>query len=689
MPVILCPQCGKPTASGLCAGACPECLAASMLGNWDQLEETTEPAPEAIITRVADYDVLRVLGRGGMGVVCRARDRLLGREVALKLIHSGVLASDEELRRFRLEAEAVASLRHPHLIVVHETGEADGQPYFTMTLAEHGTLAARIQQSGALPPHTAASLVRDVASAVHHAHSRGVLHRDLKPANILFDSDDHALVSDFGLARFTGADSVTKSGSLLGTPGYLAPEVASGSAGHTTSSDVYALGVILFECLTGRPPFENDSPLALLKSITEDETPAPSSLIAGIDHDLEAICLRSLEKDPARRYPSAEAMGADLSLWLAGEPVSARHPPLTERFWRWAQRNQSRAVLYSMATVSVFILVLLSAVWNVLLSTEQSHTEEARYRSEVRRAALLRDYAVQFMSSPATMLRALPHLEEAATLTTGDVSEDQAIQLRQRVIQRLSPLLLQQWKITTAQPELAWSPDSRTAAFTDDKTVTAFDLARSTSGDAALATLTQTAPRTAMPVPDDGNIVLHTLWSPDGNGLLVHSRGQVRLWKRSKPLARWQGSSLLQAWFDAEGRLLLRTSKGALELHPDGTTTDMGSLAPPAPDNAAPALTLSLEPNGIVPVWRGKIGGQEASDPLPHPSPVTSTALAPANRYLATCTQDKTLRVWELATGLLVTPPIPVMSGQPHLAWDATKHRLAVWTDHEVVLFDW
>jgi len=155
-----------------------------MLQDWDQLSSPSAISLEPVITRVADYDVLRVIGRGGMGVVCRARDRLLGREVALKLIHSGVLASDEELRRFRLEAEAVARLRHENLIVIHEAGEADGQPYFTMTLAEGGTLAARLRTLGRLEPREAAQMLESIAHGVHHAHTRGVLHRDLKPADI-------------------------------------------------------------------------------------------------------------------------------------------------------------------------------------------------------------------------------------------------------------------------------------------------------------------------------------------------------------------------------------------------------------------------------------------------------------------------------------------------------------------------
>ena len=249
-----------------------------MLGEWGDIGELESPPDEMIITRVADYDVLRVLGRGGMGVVCRARDRLLGRDVALKLMHSGVLASDEELRRFRTEAEAVARLRHPNLVSIYEAGDSDGQAYYTMSLAEGGTLAQKLADQGAMDSRAAAELVECIANAIHHAHARGVLHRDLKPANVVFDGTGTPLVSDFGLARFTSEASVTNSGSLIGTPAYLAPEVASGNAGHTTSSDVYALGVILYECLTGQPPFDNDSPLALLKMITERDPPSLSIL---------------------------------------------------------------------------------------------------------------------------------------------------------------------------------------------------------------------------------------------------------------------------------------------------------------------------------------------------------------------------------------------------------------------------
>lgn len=687
-----CPQCGKPVSGGLCAGACPECLANSMLGDWDDLDAVEEESSEPIITRIADYDVLRVLGRGGMGVVCRARDRLLGREVAMKLIHSGVLASDEELRRFRLEAEAVASLRHPHLIVVHEAGEADGQPYFTMTLAEGGTLANRLKIRGPMEPHVAAAMVRDIALAVQHAHSRGVLHRDLKPANIVFDADDQALVSDFGLARFTGKDSVTKSGALLGTPAYLAPEVASGSAGHTTSSDVYALGVMLYECLTGRPPFEAETPFALLKNITEREPPAPSALRAEVDHDLEAVCLRTLEKDPARRYASAEAFASDLARWLAGEPVTARHPPATERFWRWAQRNQSRAVLYSMAAVSVFFLVVLSAIMNVLLSTEKFRTEDAMHRGETRRAALLRDHAVQFMSREETLLRAVPHLQEASDLSTGDALQDHAIRMRQRVVKRLAPVLQAQWRTVTTLPILAWSQDSKMATCTDGTRVQAFDLAagsEATAGEGA--GLTRTTPAAPMEVPDDGSVVLGSLHSPDGQHVLVRSRGIVKLWSEPRPLPSWPVKGIGQAWFNDGGTLFTESGKGTFKLDAEGSwvTADGSQPATPDPIQALP-LTATAEPNGLVHIWRGKPGDAEVSDPLPHPVAVVATAFDSTNRYLATLTRDQKLQVWEVGTGLIVTPPVPVKAGPgAQIIWDPSRYQLAVWDADEITLLDW
>ncbi len=679
MPDILtCPQCGKAASGGLCAGVCPECLASSMLGEWEDPDHDQLPEPEEpIITRVADYDVLRVLGRGGMGVVCRARDRLLGREVALKLIHSGVLASDEELRRFRIEAEAVASLRHPNLIVIHEAGEADGQPYFTMTLADGGTLARRLSDKGPLEAPIAARLVQQIAEAVHHAHTRGVLHRDLKPANILFDHEGQPIVSDFGLARFTGADSVTKSGALLGTPAYLAPEVASGKASHTTSSDVYALGVILFESLTGRTPFENEAPLALLKAITEDEPPRPSSLVDGIDRDLEAVCLRALEKDPSRRYPSSEALATDLGRWLADEPVTARHPPITESVWRWAERHQTRAVLYFMAALTVIILIMLSAVMNVVMSTQQNRTAEAMHRSEASRARLLRDHAVQFLVTPATMLQALPHLDEAVTISTDHAIQDHAIRLRQRVVQRLAPQRVAHWACTQPSPVLAWSADSTTATCQDGALLHTATLSSSgrTSSDAPLA------------IPDIGISIRRSLHSPDGRSIILQARQNVSVYTKPEPLPKWSGTGLQKVWFDDNGRLILRTALGSHTLPPSSGFEPPQDA--PVPEPSAAPITASIVEQTFVCIWRGKPGEAELCDPLPHSAPVTTTAIDPSARYIATLTSAGELRVWELATALPITPPLPVKPSLNRIAWDAAHYHLAVWSDTDCVLFNW
>lgn len=689
-----CPQCGKPITTGLLGGACPECLASSILLDWDQLCSPAAAASEPVITRIADYDVLRVIGRGGMGVVCRARDRLLGREVALKLIHSGVLASTEELRRFRLEAEAVARLRHEHLIVIHEAGEADGQPYFTMTLAEGGTLAARLQKLGTLEPEESARLLEGIARGVHHAHARGVLHRDLKPANIVFDSENRPLVSDFGLARFTGADSVTNSGTLLGTPAYLAPEVASGAASHTTGSDVYALGTILYECLVGRPPFENESPLALLKMITERDPPPPSSLVPGIDRDLEAVCLRALEKDPLRRYPSAEALANDLSRWLRREPVDARHPPQSERFWRWAQRNQTRAVLYSMAAMTLLIMIALSGLMNVVLSTEQISTAAAMRQSEIRRATLLRDHAAQYMADESTLLRALPYLEEAAELGTSDATQDHAIRLRQRVVTRLAPRMMHRWPIQDLYPALAWSPDSCIAAIHDSAVKQAWNVQTHQVAQSEGATLRMTSPQQPMQVPDDGHLPLRSLHSPDGQHVLVHSREGVTLWSRARMPVRWQGHGLEQAWFDARGRLLLKTAAQTLQVQANAATEVLAEVVPP-PSQVVPPSALcavrdlvAVADGARVRIWRGKVGEREISEPLPHSAPIVAAAFDTGGLYLATVAKDEHLRVWEVATGLPVSPAIDVRTNT-RLTWDSTRQMLAVWSATEVLWFDW
>jgi tRNA A-37 threonylcarbamoyl transferase component Bud32 len=323
-----------------------------------------QPAPEVI----GDYEVLGELGRGGMGVVYRAWHTRLQRIVALKVIRSGELASAAEVNRFRAEAENVAQLDHPNIVPVYEVGEFQGLPFLTMKLIEGGSLAGVGKSWAGTQPRRAAELVAILAHAVHHAHQRGILHRDLKPGNVLLDAQGQPHIADFGLAKRLGkAEGQTQTGAILGTPSYMAPEQASGHSNQVTlAADVWALGAILYELLTGRPPFVGESVAETLLKVVGDEAVPPARLAPQVPRDLEAVCLKCLEKDPARRYVSAEELADDLRRWLRGEPTQARRVGMLGRAWRWCRRNP---VVVSLATAVVLVLtagVIVSTTFAVL-----------------------------------------------------------------------------------------------------------------------------------------------------------------------------------------------------------------------------------------------------------------------------------------------------------------------------------
>jgi predicted Ser/Thr protein kinase len=309
-------------------------------------DATAETPAERVA--VPGYEVLGVLGKGGMGVVYRARQVSLNRVVALKMVlHAGQAGSDE-LRRFAAEAEVVASLDHPHIVPLYEVGQWDGYPYYTMKLIEGGSLAAQLPRL-ARDPKAAAAVIEAVARAVHHAHQRGVLHRDLKPANILLDADGQPHVTDFGLARrLEGGSSLTQTGAIVGTPSYMAPEQAGGKKDLTTAVDVYSLGAILYEILTGRPPFRAETPLDTLLQVLEQEPQPPRVINPQVDRDLELICLKCLAKDPHQRYGSAQDLAEDLERWRTGQPLSVRPPGMGRVLWLWLRKN-IRVTLWTMA----------------------------------------------------------------------------------------------------------------------------------------------------------------------------------------------------------------------------------------------------------------------------------------------------------------------------------------------------
>jgi WD40 repeat protein/tRNA A-37 threonylcarbamoyl transferase component Bud32 len=322
-----------------------------------------------------DYELLEVIARGGMGVVYKARQVSLNRLVALKMILKGELAIERDVARFRAEAEAAANLDHPHIVAIYEVGEHDGQQYYAMRYVE-GTSLARHPRSDA---GSEAQLLAVVAHAVHHAHVRGILHRDLKPSNILVNTAGAPLVTDFGLAKRVDADrSLTDSGALIGTPRYMAPEQAASRKDLTVAVDVYSLGVVLYERLTGRTPFTGETMLEVLRQVREAEPPRPSSVMPGLDTDLETICLKCLEKDPGRRYGSAAALADDLERWLRGEPTIARPAGRLERMVKWVRRRPTAAALLLISLVALVTLVSGSIAFTLRLQEQVYQTEQAR-----------------------------------------------------------------------------------------------------------------------------------------------------------------------------------------------------------------------------------------------------------------------------------------------------------------------
>ena len=269
----------------------------------------------------------------------------------------------DAIQRFRIEAEAVARLDHPQIVPIYEMGEHGGFPFISLKLIAGGDLERHIPRLRN-DPRAIARLMREVARAVHYAHLRGILHRDLKPSNILLDEHDEPHVTDFGLAKCVEEDSgLTQTGLILGTPSYMAPEQVAGHRGEvTTAADIYGLGAVLYKLLTGRPPFQGDSVYETLRQVREQEPVPPGICDPSVDRDLEAICLKSLEKSPGRRYPSAEAMADDLDRWLAGEPITARPIGQFRRAWRWCGRN--RVVAGLSASVAA-LLVAVAAVATV------------------------------------------------------------------------------------------------------------------------------------------------------------------------------------------------------------------------------------------------------------------------------------------------------------------------------------
>jgi eukaryotic-like serine/threonine-protein kinase len=336
----------------------------------DDSDSISGSGPKAVmpLPPLPGYEVLEVIGRGGMGVVYKARQTNLNRMVAVKMILAGAHAGPKDLIRFRTEAETVARLHHPNIVQVYDIGSHEGRPYIALELVE-GNLAKSLAGTP-VPAHQAAQWAETLAQAIHYAHQQGILHRDLKPANVLVGRDGTLKIADFGMAKIVAGRpaGATPSGAILGTPGYMAPEQADGHIAETgPATDVYGLGAVLYELLTGRPPFRGSNVPQTLDQVRLQEPVPPSRLQPKLPRDLETICLRCLQKEPAQRYQNAAALADDLKAFLAGEPIRSRRAGRLEQVARWARRRPAEAVLVA-ATVMAAIGLGVGMMWSHALA---------------------------------------------------------------------------------------------------------------------------------------------------------------------------------------------------------------------------------------------------------------------------------------------------------------------------------
>jgi eukaryotic-like serine/threonine-protein kinase len=624
---------------------------ASVLG---QGPSATPGASE--FTRVryfGDYEIVREIARGGMGVVFQARQVSLNRLVALKMILAGQLANETDVKRFYTEAEAAANLDHPGIVPIFEVGQHEGQHYFSMGFIEGQSLSQRLAD-GPLPAREAAELVRRVSEAIEYAHQRGVIHRDLKPANILLDQDGNPRVTDFGLAKKVHGDSgLTGSGQIMGTPSYMPPEQAGGKRGDVgPAADVYALGATLYALVTGRPPFQAATPMDTVIQVVSDEPVPPRRLNASIPRDLETVCLKCLEKDTRRRYGTARALAEDLNRFLSGEPIVARPVGPAERAVKWVRRRPVIAAL-SASMVVMGLLGLSGIIWQ---------WREARNEAEFanRRLYDVKMNVVQRAWEDWNPTLFLGNLDEQRPenqkgvdrrgfewyywrrkLASGHQTFKGDTGLLgvafspdgSRIASASSDFMVKVWDVATGQKTLTlcghigtvtgvgFSPDgSQIASASSDKTVRIWDT----------ATGRETLKIEGIPHPADG-----VAFSPDGSRFASGVDQTVKVWETAtgRETLTLKGHTGLaeSVTFSADGSRIAFASN-AVTYNPDGSTVldDSRDATVKVWDLATPRETLTLKG---------------------HTGLINSVAFSRDGSRIASAGADQTLKVWDAATG--------------------------------------
>ncbi len=596
-----------------------------------------------------DYEIGGVLGEGGMGIVYNARQLSLDRPVALKMIKAARFASDDDLRRFHNEAEAVARLDHPNIVPIFEVGQFEDQHYFSMKLVA-GESLDKVLKDFAGDLRRTARLVVTVAGAIHHAHQRGILHRDLKPANILVDAEGQPHVTDFGLAKQIDGDSeLTQTGAVLGTPTYMAPEQTSAKRGAiTTATDVYGLGAIFYALLTGRGPFGGTTVLETLDQVRQQSPEPPHSLNPRVPRDLEVICLKCLEKDPRQRYASADAMADDLNRWLAGEPIAARPVGTAARSWMWCRRNPvlaGAAGLLMAALLAVALLSLLSANRQARLAAAETlrADEQSRHADDEARAAAKLKSA---LAESNRRLAILNFERGQFAFERGEIG-----------------------------PGLLWMVESARAA--------------SDAGDAnwmhvALANLSSWRtlhPNLKMVLADGSNLKgvgdlssygrvfmqrdrgTAATFSLDGKTVLTVEGTTARLWDTSsgQPIGERlrHVHAITAVAFSPDSKIVLT---GAVDQDARLWDTKSGRLIGKALHHPAFVLSVAFSPDsktvatgsgyptGEARLWDAA-SGQTIGNPLPHQRAVHAVAFSPDGKTILTGGDDGMVRRWDATTG--------------------------------------